>query len=169
MDEIRLHRGRTITIRPIRDGDGPALKAAHDRLSPHSKYMRFLAPKPHLSTADTRYLVQVDGQDHLAVVATPVDDPGCILAVARFVRLPEDPRTAEFAIVVGDAVQQEGLGTKMMERLSQAASERGITRFRATMLAENAPAHRLVRGLPGRVAAERRAGPVDEIDVDLAS
>jgi RimJ/RimL family protein N-acetyltransferase len=91
------------------------------------------------------------------------------VAVARFVRLPEDPRTAEFAIVVGDAYQQEGIAKKLMERLSAAAIERGITRFRATILAENGPAHRLVRGLPGRVAAERHSGHVDEIEVDLAS
>jgi ribosomal protein S18 acetylase RimI-like enzyme len=169
MDEVRLDNGRMITIRPIRAGDAPALQAAHDRLSPQSKYRRFLTAKPHLTKADARYLVQVDGQDHVAMVATPVDDPDRILAVARFVRLPEDPRTADFAIVVGDAFQQEGIGTKLMEHLSQTAAERGICRFRATVLAENGPAHRLVRGLPGRVAAERHAGPVDEIEVDLAS
>ncbi len=169
MDELRLDNGRTITIRHIRAGDGPALRAAHDRLSPESKYRRFLAAKPHLSEADARYLVQVDGQDHVAMVATPVDDPDRILAVARFVRLPEDPRTAEFAIVVGDAYQQEGIGTRLMEHLSQSAAERGISRFRATISAENAPAHRLLRGLPGRIAAERHTGPVDEIEVDLAS
>jgi GNAT superfamily N-acetyltransferase len=169
MDEIRLHSGRTITIRPIRDGDGPALEAAHDRLSPQSKYRRFLTAKPHLTKADARYLVQVDGQDHVAMVATPVDDPDRILAVARYVRLPEEPRTAEFAIVVGDAYQHEGMGTKLMERLAQSATERGVTRFRATLLAENRPARRLVHGLPGQVAAERRAGPVHEIEVDLAA
>jgi RimJ/RimL family protein N-acetyltransferase len=169
MDEVRIRSGRTITIRPIRADDGPALEAAHDRLSPESKYGRFLAPKPHLTRAEARYLVQIDGQDHVAMVATPVEDPDGIIAVARFVRLPEDPRTAEFAIVVGDAFQQEGIATMLMERLSQAARARGITRFRATMLADNRPAHRLVRGLPGKVAAERRDGPVDEIEVELAA
>ena len=160
MDDIRLHSGRTITIRPIREGDGPALEAAHDRLSPQSKYRRFLSAKPHLSKADARYLVQVDGQDHVAMVATPADDPDRILAVARFVRLPEDPGTAEFAIVVGDDYQQEGMGTKLMEHLALSATERGITRFRATLLADNRAARRLVRGLPGQVAGERRAGTV---------
>jgi GNAT superfamily N-acetyltransferase len=169
VEQIRLHTGRKVVIRPIEPGDGPALQAAYARLSPLSKYRRFLAPKPHLSNADTRYLVQVDGQDHVALVATPADDPGWILGVGRFVRLPEDPRTAEFAVVVGDQFQREGIATALLLHLSEAASALGITRFRATLLAENGPAHRLVRGLPGHVAAERHSGPVDEIEVELAA
>jgi RimJ/RimL family protein N-acetyltransferase len=167
--QIRLPTGREAVIRPIEPGDGPALQAAYDRLSPLSKYRRFLAPKPHLTSADTRYLVQVDGQDHVALVATRVDDPGWILGVGRFVRLPEDPKTAEFAVVVGDPFQREGIATALLRELSEAASALGITRFRATVLAENVPANRLVQGLPGRVAAERHAGPVHEIEVELAA
>jgi RimJ/RimL family protein N-acetyltransferase len=166
---MRLHSGREVVIRPIEPGDGPALQAAYDRLSPLSKYRRFLAPKPHLTNADTRYLVQVDGQEHVALVATRADDPSWILGVGRFVRLPEDPKTAEFAVVVGDASQREGLATALLQQLSEAASALGITRFRATVLAENIPANRLVRGLPGHVAAERHVGPIREIEVELAA
>lgn len=169
MERVRLHSGREVLIRPIGPGDGPALSAAYERLSPESKYRRFLAPKPHLSNADTQYLVQVDGLDHVALVATPPDDADSILGAARFVRLPEDPHAAEFAIVVADAVQQEGLGSELLSRLASAAQERGISRFRATLLAENGPAHRLVRGIAGDVARERHDGPVDEIEVELAS
>lgn len=168
VESVRLRSGRDIVIRPIRPSDGPALKAAHDRLSPQTTYRRFLAPKPHLSSADARYLVDIDGQDHVAFVAVPSDDPQRIVAVARFVRLPEDPAAAEFAIVVGDRFQEDGLGSALVNRLAEAARERGITRFRATLLAENAPAHRLVRGIAGDVTRERHAGPVDEIEVDLA-
>ena len=166
---ITLKSGRTVLIRPISPTDGPGLRAAYDRLSPESKYRRFLTPKPHLSTAETRYLVQIDGRDHVALVATPVDAPDEILAVARFVRLDEDPAQAEFAVVVGDPFQQEGLGTALMERLRVAAAASGITSFKATMLAENLPAHHLVRGFAATPTAERHLGPVDEIEVDLSA
>ncbi len=156
-------------IRPISPEDGPGLRAAYERLSAESKYRRFLAPKPHLSTAETRYLVQIDGRDHVALVATPADDPRYILAVARFVRLDEDPTQAEFAVVVGDPFQQEGLATALMERLRPIAAELGITSFKATMLAENAPAHRLVRGFATTQKTERHLGAVDEIEVDLSA
>lgn len=169
MERVRLPSGREVVIRPIRPGDEPALSAAYDRLSSESKYRRFLAPKPHLSSADTRYLVQIDGLDHVALVATAAEDPERILAVARFVRVPEDPGMAEFAITVGDSVQQEGLGSELAGRLARVARQRGITRFRATLLAENGPAHRLVRGVGARLARETHRGPVDEIEVELAS
>src|SRR5438067_968824 len=113
-------------IRPIAADDGPRLRAAYDRLSPESKYRRFLAPKPHLTNSEARYLVQIDGRDHVALVATAAADPERILGVARFVRLPEDPTRAEVAVVVGDRFQQEGLGTALLARLTEAAAARGI-------------------------------------------
>src|SRR5436305_11356838 len=120
MEKVRLPSGRQLLIRPICAGDGPALQAAYDRLSPRSKYRRFLAPKPHLSLADARYLVQVDGRDHVALVATPPHDPQQIVAVARFVRVPDDPQAAEFALVVGDGMQHEGVGSLLLARLTEA-------------------------------------------------
>ncbi len=167
MEMVRLRSGREVVIRPIRPSDAPELEAAYERLSPQSKYLRFLAPKPHLSGSDTRYLVQVDGVNHFALVATTVGGPKHILGVARFVRLSDDPQAAEFAIVVGDPFQHEGLGGELMERLAQAATARGIARFQATVLAENAAGHRLVRGLPGRVIHQRNAGTVDEFEIEL--
>jgi RimJ/RimL family protein N-acetyltransferase len=169
MEPIVLPSGRVVLIRPITAEDGPALSAAYDRLSPESKYRRFLAPKPHLTSSDTRYLVQIDGRDHVALIATPAEEPNYILGVGRFVRLPEEPEQAELAVVVGDPYQQEGLATALLERLTIAATERGITSFKATMLAGNEAAHRLIRSASGRVASERHLGPVDELEIELAS
>jgi RimJ/RimL family protein N-acetyltransferase len=172
MDKFRLRGGMEVEIRAIVPGDAARLKAAHGRLSPESKYSRYLAPKPDLTSADTRYLVEIDGTDHVALVAISVEDPELILGVARFVRLPEDPRAAEFAIVVGDPWQRQGLASKLLERLADAAVERGIDRFRATMLSDNVAAHRLVERLAGRLAPARNRGPIDELEVqtrDLAA
>jgi RimJ/RimL family protein N-acetyltransferase len=153
----------------MRADDGPRLSAAYDRLSPESKYRRFLAPKPHLTSAETRYLVQIDGQDHVALLATAADDPDFILGVARFVRSPEDRRLAELAIVVGDPYQQDGLATVLLEQLTRAAAERGIARFRATMLASNEPARRLVERISGRPLRSVHDGPIDELEIELAA
>jgi GNAT superfamily N-acetyltransferase len=160
---------REVSIRPIRPDDAGALQAAYDRLSPRSQYQRFLAPKPHLTRSETRYLVGADGHNHLALVATPADDDRRILAVARCVRLPEDPQTAEVAIVVGDEWQGLGVASALMARLAELARGEGITRFRATMLAENLPAHRMVRRIPGRVVRERHGGIVNELEVELGA
>jgi RimJ/RimL family protein N-acetyltransferase len=169
MERVQLQSGREVEIRPIRATDGPALGAAYDRLSPRSKYNRFLAPKPHLSSSEVRYLVDVDGFHHLALIATPSDDPGAIVAVARLVRLPEERHTAEFAVVVADAYQRQGLASALLVRLARAARESGISRIRATILAENRAAQRLMEHVPAREISKRHNGPVKELELELAS
>lgn len=169
MEVVTLRNGKSVEIRPIRPDDGERLKAAYRALSPKSKYQRFLAAKPNLTETDTHYLVEVDGCDHVALVATSIENPDWIIGVARFVRLVEDPEVAEFAIVVGDPFQGQGLGTELLEQLADAAVARGIRRFTATTLAENVPVHRLLRRLAGRLAHERHLGVVDELEVDLAA
>ena len=69
MDTYRLRNGTDVKIRPIRPDDGQRLQIAYDSLSKESKYRRFLAAKPHLTRADTEYLVNVDDINHVALVA----------------------------------------------------------------------------------------------------
>lgn len=158
-----------MAIRAIRGDDAGRLAASHALLSPDTRYRRFLASKPKLTAEELRYLTVVDGRDHVALVATPPEDPERILAVGRFIRDREDPAAAEFAIVVGDPYQGEGLGTELLRRLADAAIERDISRFTATVLADNEAIHRLLHRLAGQFAERRRTGSVEELTVDLAA
>ena len=166
MEIVRLSSGRPVAIRPIRSGDGPALQAGYERLSPQTQYRRFLTIKPSLSPTDLAYLTSCDGINHVAFVATPADDDQEIIAVARYVRLLDDPTAAEMAVVVGDPFQGEGLGNELLDRLTAAALAGGIERFKATVLADNLPIHRMLRH---GVAHERHLGPIDEVEVELAA
>jgi GNAT superfamily N-acetyltransferase len=169
MEPIRLPSGREIAIRPIRPDDGPRLEAAYERLSPRSQYQRFLASKPRLTPRELRYLTDLDGSDHVALLATPAENPNFILGVGRYVRLAADSRAAEVAIVVGDPFQGEGIAAALVERLGKVAAANGVERFAATMLADNVPAHRLMSHLAGGFATEHRLGAVDEVEVQLAA
>ena len=169
MDIVRLRSGREVAIRPIRADDADRLELAYARLSPESRYRRFLAAKPRLTPVEVRYLTRVDGRDHFALVATPAAEPDLLIGVGRFVRDRGDPVAAEFAIVVGDPYQGEGLGTELLTRLADAALARGITRFTATVLADNEAIHRLMHRLAGRFAEHRRTGSVEELTIDLAA
>ncbi|HTX45409.1 MAG TPA: GNAT family N-acetyltransferase, partial [Solirubrobacteraceae bacterium] len=159
---------RVVNIRPIEASDASALHQAYERLSDDTKYKRFMATKPHLSRRDISYLTHIDGDNHVALVATPVGEPDQIIGVARYVRLPEDARTAEFAIVIGDRYQGDGLGSALMSRLADAATAHGVKRLRGTMLADNIAAHKLTRRLAGELAHERNFGTVDELQVELS-
>jgi len=158
-----------VEIRPIRADDGIRLRASHTRLSPESRYRRFLAAKPTLTESDTRYLVEVDGRDHVALVATAAVDgaDGEIVAVARFVRLPDEPDAAEFAIVVADAYQRRGLGTELLRDLAAVATERDVTHFRATMLSDNIAVQRMLERLAVGEVSWLRSGSVTEMEITL--
>ena len=69
------------------------------------------------------------------------------MAVARYIRLRERPDTAEAAVTVGDDLQHRGLGRQMLSILVRAASERGITKFRAHVLSDNTPVLNLLQSM----------------------
>jgi RimJ/RimL family protein N-acetyltransferase len=170
VDFHTLSDGRQVAIRPIAPDDHERLRALHARLSPESKYRRYLATKPELSSADARYLVEIDGRDHFALVATVPDEPDePIVAVARYIRLPTDPAAAEYAIVVGDEYQRQGLATELMTRLAHAAADRGIERFRATMFADNVAMHRVTAKLAAGSLERRGLGSIAEVEIELAA
>lgn len=156
-----------VTIREIRADDKELLRAGYERLSDESRLRRFLAPKPRLTSSDLRYLTEVDGVNHYAVVA--LLPSGDIIGVARWVRLVEDPQTAEAAIVVGDAYQGRGLGKQLAIELADAARARGVRRIRASILSDNPPAHALMRVIGERLTDGGHEHGVHELVADLAA
>jgi len=157
-----------VLIRPIRADDGARLSASHARLSPESRYRRFLSAKPQLTGADIRYLVHVDGVDHIALVATQPSLPGePIVGVARCIRVPSSPDAGEVAIVVADALQGQGVGTRLVGRLAELAVAQGILRFRATVLSQNLAIQRLLTGLAVGPVTRTYYGETAEMELEL--
>jgi RimJ/RimL family protein N-acetyltransferase len=112
----------------------------------------------------------VDGRDHVALVAEHPSGPARrLIAVARFVRLAEDPDAAEVAITVADDWQGRGLGSLLSEQLAAEARRVGIRRFTATMAADNVPAHRLMARLTDHLEQHHVGSGVDELVLDIAA
>jgi GNAT superfamily N-acetyltransferase len=153
-----LSDGTVVRIRPIEPGDKQELQDGLHRLSEATVQRRFLVPKVRFTKAELHYLTEVDGHDHVALVAESERWPGTIVAVARYVRLDEDPDTAEAAIVVADELQGRGLGKLLAERIAEAAVHHGVRHFTAEMLGDNRAAHRLMDVLAERLVA---AAPAD--------
>jgi RimJ/RimL family protein N-acetyltransferase len=156
-----LSDGSRVRIRPIAPDDGPRLAAGMRALSPESARRRFLAPKPSLSAHELRYLTDVDGVDHLALVAVTADDR--IVGVARCVRSVPGDDTAELAIVVGDAQQGQRLGAALLRALADAACRVGIRRFTATTLADNRAVEGLLAGVATALDGRHAEGGVREL------
>lgn len=134
-----LEGGRVVHLRAIRPSDKALLVEGFERLGPQSRYARFFAGKKGLRNTELAYLTEVDGYDHVALVAGESDAAGQEhgLGVARFVRCADDPHVAEPAIAIVDDAQGLGLGGLMLRRLTDAARERDIWRFRCPVLANN--------------------------------
>ena len=157
-------------IRPIRPEDKGMLSDGLRRLSPQSAQRRFLTPKRSFSRAELRYLTEVDGRDHVALVAEyPCDSSRRLIAVARFVRHHAEPEAAEVAVTVADEWQGRGLGSMLGAHLSHLARNRGIRRFTATMASENRPAHRLMARLTKHLEQHHVGAGVDELTLDLVA
>jgi RimJ/RimL family protein N-acetyltransferase len=166
----RLPDGAPVLIRPIRADDKRMLTDGLRRLSDESVQRRFLTPKRSFSRTELRYLTEVDGRDHVALVAEHPSGPARrLIAVARFVRLAEDPDAAEVAITVADDWQGRGLGSLLSEQLAAEARQLGIRRFTATMAADNVPAHRLMARLTDQLEQHHVGSGVDEPVLDIAA
>jgi RimJ/RimL family protein N-acetyltransferase len=165
----RLPDGTPLLLRPISPDDKALLARGLSELSELSIQRRFLSPKPHFTSAELRYLTEVDGNDHVAFVAQRPGECYRILGVARWVRLPEDNEIAEIAIVVADDWQGRGVGSLLAEAVAEEARNRGIRRFSATILSDNVPARRLMAKLAGHL--DRRPGTqgASELIIDLAA
>jgi GNAT superfamily N-acetyltransferase len=154
-----------VVIRPIRGSDKPLLRAAFARLSPESRYRRFLAPTPLLTERMVRYLTEIDHHDHEALVALDADT-GIGVGVARFVRLPDRKDVAEAAVTVTDDWHGRGLGTVLLELLGVRARDEGIARFTATVLSQNREIFEVLEAL-GPVTVIQHSGGTTEIEVDV--
>jgi RimJ/RimL family protein N-acetyltransferase len=163
----RLPDGTAVRIRPVEPGDKPRLEAAMSRLSSESIRRRFLAAKPSLSTAELRYLTEIDGVENLALVAVLDEDREQIAAVARCVRVEPGGDTAEFAIVVGDPLQGLGLGSTLARALAVDACAVGIRRFTAMTLADNIAVQRLLDAFATRLEHRVHAGGMREVVAEL--
>jgi RimJ/RimL family protein N-acetyltransferase len=164
-----LPDGLEIRIRPIQPDDKRLLASGLAALSPLSVQRRFLAAKPRFTKAELRYLTEVDGHDHVALVAESPEVPDWIIGVGRFVRLAEDPEAAEVAIVVGDRWQRRGVGSELAAALAKEARRVGVRRFTATIAGDNRPAHRLMSKLTAQLEREAGGGGLSETGLDLAA
>jgi RimJ/RimL family protein N-acetyltransferase len=139
-----LRDGSAVLIRQVRGDDAALLADGFARLSEQSRQMRFLVAKKILTHAELRYLTEVDHHDHEALGAL-ADGTDMGVGIARYIRDNRDPRSAEVAVTVVDDWHRRGLGTELLNRLSERARTEGIGRFTALVATDNMPAARLLR------------------------
>lgn len=131
--DVVLRDGATAHLRPVVPTDRDALEKMYAGQSERTIYLRFFAPKPHLSEKELVRFTTVDHQQRVALVLMLGEE---MLGIGRFDRI-QDQQEAEVAFMISDAHQGRGIGSILLEHLAAAAKELGITRFAAEVLPQN--------------------------------
>lgn len=137
-----LPDGTSVTIRPIRPDDEPLMIKLHETLSERSVYFRWL----HLLQLSQRIAHErligvcfLDYDREMALVAdrvNPQTGQHQILGVGRLIKITEG-NEAEFALLVADQFQRQGVGTELLRRLIQFARDEHLQRLIGDILPEN--------------------------------
>jgi acetyltransferase len=137
----------TVTVRPMRADDDDLEADFVRHLSPDSRYKRFMGVLTELSPAKLKYLTDVDGVSHVALIATMQHEGReAPLGVARYV-VDASGASCEFAIAVDDAWQRTGVAGFLMKALLDTARARGLARMEGIVLATNAQMLKFARQL----------------------
>lgn len=130
-----------MVVRLLEPSDEGMIRRFYYRLSEDTIYRRFLSPIVPPADNLVRRLMDVDHCRREALIA--LDHEG-IAGVARYAPYGDG---FDVAVVVADIWQRQGVGAMLMRRLGHIARRRGITRFHATLQAENRRAVRWLRRL----------------------
>jgi GNAT superfamily N-acetyltransferase len=114
--------------------------------------MRFFTNKRSLTAQELDLFSGADGYDHIATAAVRIDASGRELeplGFARCLRLAPGGDSAELSVTVADRFQGQGIGSALLESLTDAAYAQGIRRFRFEVLVENRGMRQLAQHLGG--------------------
>jgi GNAT superfamily N-acetyltransferase len=147
-----------VGTRPVHPDDAVRFRRMWPRLSPDTVYRRFHSPLRSLPPETVDRLATVDHDVREAVAA---DVGGEVVGVARYDRSPDDPATAEFAILVEDAWQGVGLGRQLLVELLELAAAHGVRTLTATVQPDNDRVIGLIRRLLPTATFTRDADVLD--------
>ncbi len=132
-----LRDGTEIFFRPVRPTDEAALSEMLYSLSSKSVRTRYMTHTIAFPHKDVQQLTNIDYYQDLAIVGTVPGVSGEeIVAIAQYFLEPKT-QAAEVAFIVQDEWQQKGMGTFLLDYLTQIAKKRGVKRFYAKVLPSN--------------------------------
>jgi acetyltransferase len=151
-----LRGGGEYTVRPIHPDDSRMLQQLVLRVSPESRYFRFVSPINELSPSMLARFTLIDYDREMALVAvlkerSAADDGEIveterIVGVSRYITNP-DQTSCEFALLVDDAFSGKGLGSRLMESIMDVAREKGLSEIEGLILSHNESMLKLMKHL----------------------
>ena len=165
------NNGHKLLLRPIRPEDEPLLVKFHGTLSERSVSLRYFHAMTLSSRVAHERLTRIcflDYDREMALVACDQDAATGeteILGVGRLGKL-RGTNEAEFALLIADKFQGQGLGTTLLDRLLQIGRDEKIDRIYGDILPENIEMQRICEKL-GFHLTQSPEDPVTKAAIDL--
>ena len=163
---LSLASGYEVPFRLVKPKDVSALQRFLGRCSERTIYLRFFGSLQHFSEEKAKYFAHVDGVDHFALVALDPNDQNEIIAIVRYDREPGE-EYAEYAAIVEDGWQGQGVGIALTRLLIDAAWDKGVRYFYALVMGKNKRMLELLRHLDLPEQEHQEEG-VKHVEVDLS-
>jgi acetyltransferase len=137
VSSFSLKDGSRVVLRPIRPEDEPMEAEMFTKFSERTQQYRFFQLIKDISHELMIRFTQIDYDREIAIVGELRSPEGPkMVGVARIIADGYN-ETAEFAIVVADPWQYQGLGSKLTDFVLKLARKRGLKKIFAEMLNEN--------------------------------
>jgi acetyltransferase len=152
ISKTKIKSGQEVVIRPIRPEDEPALTKFHELLSERTVKLRYFAPMKLTARVAHERLVRVCHNDfdrEMALVAEMYDAKTkeySVMGVGRLSKTPGVPQ-AEFAVLISDLWQNQGLGTELLRKLIEVGKAEKLESISAEMMSENSEMQKVCRKL----------------------
>ncbi len=158
-----LADGAIVRLRELDRSDATLVAALYAELPTEDRVFRFFGAGVR---ADVSALLERRHPADVSIGAFRGED---LVGVAHAIVFDDDPATAEIAVAVIHPAQTHGVGTLLVEHLASRARGRGVRRFVADVLAENARMWRVITdsGFPVRRSGGGSQGHV-ELDLTVA-
>lgn len=150
---LTMPDGRVIVIRAIVADDRDRVAAFVRELTPQSRRRRFFSAIRELSAAMLDRLSHPDPARERVLVAVSGAGPNRRIVAIAQVAPTDDAKDCEFALVVADDLQGQGLGMHMMDVLIDAARAAGYREVVGEVLTDN----RAMLALARRAGFETRS------------
>lgn len=142
VQSIKLSDNSEVLIRPVYPQDEALMVKFHATLSERSVYFRWFSMLPFEKRVTPERMskeCKIDYNREMTLVAqrcNPQTKRAEIVAVAYLTKL-HDADTGEFAVIVSDELQGQGLGSELINRLKQVGQHKKLQRLVGDIHPEN--------------------------------
>ncbi|MFP4135765.1 MAG: GNAT family N-acetyltransferase [Candidatus Acetothermia bacterium] len=145
VEDWRMDNGQEVTLRPIKPEDEPLEFELFDSFSEQTWRQRFFGPRTEITHEEMTRYTNIDYRREMAIIGLlEENDKKKMIGVGRLI-IGSDQNTGEYAVVVGDPWQRQGLGEKLTDSIIGVAEDKNLKSIYATILKSNKPMLQLAR------------------------